>query len=635
MKKVFLLAGILMLLSACAEDKSNDSGTNSYQVTGKVIYTADNFKSAKVCVDANNNGLADDTYCTETAVDGSYSFTSSDSISSYPLAASITTANTAVNARLNNGEILMYAPKGKADVISIETTLIKSIMEQNSTKTYDMANTEVAAIMKKTDNKTLLTVYTNALNSADIQNWETSIRGIVGAVTNKLLESTEITADTIITVTQEEVDNINNIIKEEDNKEPQQPENPGTEPTTPLEKVTIMLKNAEIKNSAENPVNLNEHVDPANNNVYPNGIVTRLAIKNDTFGDFLNINLTRNFTGYDSFLERYGYKEENFPSNSELGFEVTHAGSPLNYYEFSNYPYKRSQQPTGMIDEDNICIAGNVSGIFYKSIMDEDILRNEFIPKMEACNNSTDCFTDLLYVYYKNNMFKLEKWYWTIDTTQLNECKQSLTPLEKVTEMLAGAEIKNSAENPVNLNEHLDRTLIHHNQSNQITNFIGIKYDTFGEFSKLGTFTNTGTLLMDLNYKENNWPSDSPLHFEVFPDSNSSITGQNGYFFSNHYYKYHQYNNNSNNFIADSICLANGKVNGIYYKPLLSDTVNAVMESYFMQCLQNSDVNPDESAQISQEAKCLVDTWYYYKDSIKLEKWYWTIDTSLLEECKK
>ena len=135
MKKVFLLAGILMLLSACAEDKSNDSGTNSYQVTGKVIYTADNFKSAKVCVDANNNGLADDAYCTETANDGSYSFTSSDSISSYPLAASITTANTAVNARLNNGKILMYAPKGKADVISIETTLIKSIMEQNSTKT--------------------------------------------------------------------------------------------------------------------------------------------------------------------------------------------------------------------------------------------------------------------------------------------------------------------------------------------------------------------------------------------------------------------------------------------------------------------------------------------------------------------
>ena len=440
MKKFILLAGMLLLLAACAEDKSSDTGSNSYQVTGKVIYTADNFKSAKVCVDANNNGLADDTYCTETAVDGSYSFTSSDSISSYPLAASITTANTAVNARLNNGEILMYAPKGKADVISIETTLIKSIMEQNSTKTYDMANKEVTALIKKADNKTLLTVYTNALNSADIQNWETSIRGIVGAVTNKLLESTEITADTIITVTQEEVDNINNIIKEEDNKEPQQPENPGTEPTTPL---------------------------------------------------------------------------------------------------------------------------------------------------------------------------------------------------EKVTEMLAGAEIKNSAENPVNLNEHLDRTLIHHNQSNQITNFIGIKYDTFGEFSKLGTFTNTGTLLMDLNYKENNWPSDSPLHFEVFPDSNSSTTGQNGYFFSNHYYKYHQYNNNSNNFIADSICLANGKVNGIYYKPLLSDTVNAVMESYFMQCLQNSDVNPDKSAQISQEAKCLVDTWYYYKDSIKIEKWYWTIDTSLLEECKK
>ena len=631
MKKVFLLAGILMLLSACAEDKSNDSGTNSYQVTGKVIYTADNFKSAKVCVDANNNGLADDTYCTETAVDGSYSFTSSDSISSYPLAASITTANTAVNARLNNGKILMYAPKGKADVISIETTLIKSIMEQNSKKTYDMADAEVAAIMKKTDNKTLLTVYTNALNSTDIQNWETSIRGIVGAVTNKLLESTEITADTIITVTQEEVDNINNIIKEEDNKEPQQPENPGTEPATPLEKVTIMLKNAEIKNSAENPVNLNEHVDPANNNVYPNGIVTRLAIKNNTFGDFLNINLTRNFTGYDSFLERYGYKEENFPSNSELGFEVTLYGNQ-NSYEFSNYPFKRSKQPTGMIDEDNICIAGNVSGIFYKSIMDEDILRNEFIPKMEACNNSIDCFTDLLYVYYKNNKLKLEKWYWTIDTTQLNECKQSLTPLEKVTEILAGAEIKNSAENPVNLNEHLDRTLIHHNQSNQITNFIGIKNNTFGEFSDIPMFTNVSSLLKDVNYKEGNWPSDSSLHFEVFPDSS---TDQNGYFFSNYPYKHW----NEDDFIADNICLANGKVNGIFYKPIVSDTEMTAMQSDLMQCAENSGIDIDENGQISQDdvdkmLVCFVDTWFQHKNNYKLEKWYWTIDTTQLEECK-
>ena len=437
MKKFFLLAGMLLLLAACAENKSSDTGS-SYQITGKVIYTADNFKSAKVCVDANNNGLADDADCAETAGDGSYSFISNDSITNYPLAASINTANTAVNARLNNGEILMYAPKGKADVISIETTLIKSIMEQNSTKTYDMADAEVAAIMKKTDNKTLLTVYTNALNSADIQNWESSIRGIVGAVTNKLLESTEITADTIITVTQEEVDNINNIIKEEDNKEP---ENPGTEPATPL---------------------------------------------------------------------------------------------------------------------------------------------------------------------------------------------------EKVTKILAGAEIKNSAENPVNLNEHLDRTVIHYNQSNQITNFIGIKYDTFGEFSEIPTFTNANATMKDLNYKENNWPSDSSLHFEVFPDSNSSTTGQNGYFFSNHYYKY-QYE--SGNFIADNICSANGKVNGIFYKPIVSDTEMAAMQSDGMQCLQNSGINIDENGQISQDDTdkmlvCFADIWFQHKNNYKIEKWYWTIDTTLLEECK-
>lgn len=435
MKKFFLLACILMLAAACAEDKSNDTGTNSYQVTGKVIYTADNFKSAKVCVDANNNGLADDAYCTETAGDGSYSFISNDSINSYPLVASITTVNTAVNARLDTGGILMYAPKGKADVISIETTLIKSIMEQNSKKTYDMADADVAAIMKKTDNKTLLTVYTNALNSADIQDWESSIRGIVGAVTNKLLESTEITADTIITVTQEEVNNINNIIKEEDNKEPQQPENPGTEPATPL---------------------------------------------------------------------------------------------------------------------------------------------------------------------------------------------------EKVTEMLAGAEIKNSAENPVNLNEYIDRTLHHYNQSSQITNFIGIKNDTFGEFSDIPMFTNVSSLLKDVNYKEANWPSNSSLHFEVFPDSS---TDQNGYFFSNYPYR------NEDDFIADNICLANGKVNGIFYKPIVSDTEMAAMESDLMQCAKNSGINIDENGQISQNdidktLVCFVDTWFQHKNNYKLEKWYWTIDTSLLEECK-
>lgn len=600
MKKFFLLTGILLLLAACAENKSNDTSSSSYQVTGKVIYVADNFKSAKVCVDANNNGLADDAYCTETAGDGSYSFISNDSINSYPLVASITTVNTAVNARLNTGGILMYAPKGKTDVISIETTLIKSIMEQNSTKTYENANAEVTALMEKADNKTLLTVYSNALNNADIQNWESSIRGIVGAVTNKLLESTELTADTIITVTQEEVDNINNIIKEEDNKEP---ENPGTEPATPFEKLTIMLKNAEIKNSMANPVNLNEHVDPANNNVNPNGIVTRLAIKNDTFGDFsIGSNLTRNFTGYDSILEDYGYKEESFPSNSELGFEVTLYGNQ-NSYQFSNYPFKRSQQPTGTIDEDNICIASNVSGIFYKSIMDENIINNEFIPEMEACNNSIDCFTNLLYVYYKNNKLKLEKWYWTIDTTQLNECKQSLTPLEKVTEILKNAEIKNSAENPVNLNEYI----IGKPYPNSTE--IDIKYDVFGEFTTDAFAAQMGTA-GQLGYAENGWPSDKQ-GFEVYPDEESATN----YTFSNHH---------SNEQEVDS-CKA-GKVNGITYKPVIDEVTTNNIKANATECVKNSGTD--------KMFECYADASYQYKDSIKIEKWYWTIDTTLLEECK-
>ncbi len=621
MKKFFLLAGMLLLLAACAENKSSDTGS-SYQITGKVIYMADNFKSAKICVDANNNGLADDADCTETAVDGSYSFTSNNSTNNYPLVASITT-----NAKINNGSILMYAPKGKADVISIETTLIKSIMEQNSTKTYDMANTEVAAIMKKTDNKTLLTVYTNALNSADIQNWESSIRGIVGAVTNKLLESTEITADTIITVTQEEVDNINNIIKEEDNKEP---ENPGTEPATPLEKVTYLFNNAIIKADINNPIDLiafhEPKLDEPHNKIF--------GINKDTFGTWQYEEM--NPAGVDFMLATaVKYKEEYWDPNttSKLiasdGYGGYNGLGYLFYYE----------------DEENICSVGQYKSIFYKLMYNvpleeatqicdyRDYPENATEEELNAfINEVTSCF----YNAFKNEKIYFEKYYYTIDTTQLDECKQSLTPLEKVTEILAGAEIKNSAENPVNLNEHLDRTLIHHNQSSEITNFIGIKYDTFGEFSESPTFTNANATMKDLNYKENNWPSDSSLHFEVFPDSNSSTTGQNGYFFSNHYYKY-QYE--SGNFIADNICSANGKVNGIFYKPIVSDTEMAAMQSDGMQCLQNSGINIDENGQISQDdidkmLVCFADIWFQHKNNYKIEKWYWTIDTTLLEECK-
>lgn len=419
MKKIFLLAGILMLLSACAEDKSNDSGTNSYQVTGKVIYTADNFKSAKVCVDANNNGLADDAYCTETANDGSYSFTSNNSTNNYPLVASITT-----NAKINNGSILMYAPKGKADVISIETTLIKSIMEQNSTKTYDMADAEVAAIMKKTDNKTLLTVYTNALNSADIQNWESSIRGIVGAVTNKLLESAEITADTIITVTQEEVDNINNTIKEEDNKEP---ENPDTEPATPLEKVTEMLAGAEIKNSAESPVNLNEHVDPALNSYNPMTKIYELGIKSDAFGEFS----TETFASQMSMAGQIGYAENGWPSDKQ-GFEVFPNEEDKTGYTFTNFH-------SSAFEHSDACKAGKVNGITYKPVIEEAVNNNIQTSMQECVKNSgiemssggqfnpddmdkmMKCYADSYYQY--KDSIKIEKWYWTIDTTQIDVCK--------------------------------------------------------------------------------------------------------------------------------------------------------------------------------------------------------------------
>ncbi len=287
-----------------------------------------------------------------------------------------------------------------------------------------------------------------------------------------------------------------------------------------------------------------------------------------------------------------------------------------------------------MIDEDNICIAGNVSGIFYKSIMDEDILRNEFIPKMEACNNSTDCFTDLLYVYYKNNVFKLEKWYWTIDTTQLNECKQSLTPLEKVTEMLAGAEIKNSAENPVNLNEYLDPANNEIDKDGALLK-LGIKSDAFGEYSSNMLMT-SNQLLRIINYEEENWPSDSSLEFEVLVTGNVT----NGGYYLTNYPSNISMDNVSVEPHSDNVCGVNGKMNGIYYKSVFDISLYDIMEAEYMLCYrQNGGINDPASGSLDgNDMKILFDCFaeaaYNNKNNIKLEKWYWTIDTSLLEECK-
>ncbi len=150
----------------------------------------------------------------------------------------------------------------------------------------DYAGKTADTIIKKADSPaTVLIVYNNALNTAlnsiDIS---TSIRGLASVITDKLNNEVEITDSTAIAVMQVEIDTANNAVTTEDNKLPQEPAAPDNSTNTPLEKVTEMLAGAEIKNSAENSINLNKHLYPELN--YKDSQIYELGIKYYAFGAF-------------------------------------------------------------------------------------------------------------------------------------------------------------------------------------------------------------------------------------------------------------------------------------------------------------------------------------------------------------
>ena len=234
-------------MTACADSEKNDSTTppaQSYNITGKIDYAGKTISYAKVCLDVNNNGLADDTSCIDTA-DNNYNFTSVDNPTSYSLVAFIKEANTAVNAKIIVDNIeydsILYAPKGKTDIISIATTFAKSLMDKDSSLTLADAENTADTIIQKADNPAVvLTVYNNALNTASNSiDISTSIRGLIYVITNKLSSETNITNNTIISVTQEEVNTANEAIKAEDDKLPQNPDK------TPFDRISTILDNAQ------------------------------------------------------------------------------------------------------------------------------------------------------------------------------------------------------------------------------------------------------------------------------------------------------------------------------------------------------------------------------------------------------
>lgn len=440
-KNIFFAVPLMVavLISACADSGDSNNtppAPQTYDITGKIDYAGKTISSAKVCLDVNNNGMADDNACVDTS-NGEYTFTSSNNPSYYPLAAFITEdTSAAVNAKItvdnSDYDSILYAPRGKTETISIATTLAKSLMDKDSALSLTDAESTANRIITNNANNnpaTVLTVYNNALNSANITDISTSIRGLVNVITDKLNKETSITDSTNIIVTQDEVNTANDEITkadEEQPQEPQEPENPSGE-LTPLEKVTEMLAGAEIKNGG-NPVNLNEYVTSVSRNqAGENGPVKvgqEIYISADAF-DGLPSNA---FFTQMSILGQItpAYNENGWPSDKQ-GFEVFHEDK--NEYTFSNFH-------SGDYEYSNACEAGKVSGITYKPIIDDAInkIMDEQVTQCatnlgvdinnigpDDISKLTKCSTDTF--YNNRDKFKIEKWYWTIDTTQLDACQ--------------------------------------------------------------------------------------------------------------------------------------------------------------------------------------------------------------------
>ena len=327
MKIKFLLLpvviGAFFLMTACADSEKNNSTTpptQSYNITGKIDYAGKTISYAKVCLDVNNNGLADDTSCIDTA-DNNYNFTSVDNPTSYSLVAFIKEANTAVNAKIIVDNIeydsILYAPKSKTDIISIATTFAKSLMDKDSSLTLADAENTADTIIQKADNPAVvLTVYNNALNTASNSiDISTSIRGLIYVITNKLSSETNITNNTIISVTQEEVNTANEAIKAEDDK-------------TPFDRISTILDNAQ-----EMPV-----IDLTQEKMayYPNGEFTNghfsngrpvFIIQNLDTSVFLNtpinVDIVFWYIGYKKYRGSYDYSERLFYLESDDYFNYS------------------------------------------------------------------------------------------------------------------------------------------------------------------------------------------------------------------------------------------------------------------------------------------------------------------------
>ncbi|MDE7168879.1 MAG: hypothetical protein K2N67_01635, partial [Mucispirillum sp.] len=245
MKKIFLLFAIGMVFTGCSDSDSNNGGgtaVQSYSVKGKLDYESVPFTSAKVCVDDNNNGLADDNYCGNVNNDGSYEFTAYTDPAAKNLVAYVygnggASSSLYINASTleksgNMPDSIMYASWKRAnDNITVTSTFIKALIDQDPTKPVTEAEKELEEVIKSiNDTGAILKSFRDIFNS-ELAN-DDNIKSVTAAIVNKYIETKSIVE--VKDITAEDIEKAKNTINEADKS------------AGPMAKIKAVLDKAEV-----------------------------------------------------------------------------------------------------------------------------------------------------------------------------------------------------------------------------------------------------------------------------------------------------------------------------------------------------------------------------------------------------
>lgn len=202
------------------------TAVQSYSVKGELDYESVPFTRAMVCVDDNNNGLADDNYCGNVNNDGSYEFTAWTDPAAKNLVAYVyesgnggASSSLYINASTlsksgDTPDAIMYASwKRVNDNITLKTTFIKALIDQDPAKAVTEAEKEVEEVINVIkDTGAILKSFRDIFNSELAT--DDNIRSVTAAIVNKYIETKSIVKITDITA--KDIANVKKNIEEAD-----------------------------------------------------------------------------------------------------------------------------------------------------------------------------------------------------------------------------------------------------------------------------------------------------------------------------------------------------------------------------------------------------------------------------------